>query len=319
MSYKCEGFVLKGLNTPSTLKYFRKELKMVLTLYGNSTPFSTCTQRVAVVLKEKGVQFQFKAVGISDINEEYLNNMQPFGQIPVLDDDGFLLSESRAICRYIAAKYADQGTPDLIPDGKDLKEMATFERALSVEATQFIPVELLTFEVIFKPVHGGTPDPETINRLSQQIEKKLGAYERILSKSKYLAGDKLTLADLFHLPYAEKLTKDVLPGVLESGKHPNVTRWWKEISARESWQAELDAAREEQADNSRAYVRVKYRAQRMRMNNLERNTRQSGDRMNNLNHTSQNSPTGSWMLPQKPKEHLEGTDPDLNHLITLLV
>jgi glutathione S-transferase len=48
-----------------------------------------------------------------------------------------VLYESRAICRYIAAKYADQGTPGLIPTGA--KENALFEQAASVEMSNFDP------------------------------------------------------------------------------------------------------------------------------------------------------------------------------------
>jgi glutathione S-transferase len=41
-------------------------------------------------------------------------------------------SESRAICHYIAAKYADQGTK-LLPDPTDLNASAIFNQWLSVE------------------------------------------------------------------------------------------------------------------------------------------------------------------------------------------
>lgn len=52
------------------------------------------------------------------------------------DDDGFILYEPRAICRYLAEKYADQGTA-LLPEG--LKQKALFEQAASVEYSTFFP------------------------------------------------------------------------------------------------------------------------------------------------------------------------------------
>lgn len=111
---------------------------MVLQLYGS--PVSTCTKRVAVVLREKQVPFDFHPINLATREHkspEYLAK-QPFGQVPYIDDDGFVLYESRAICRYVAAKYADQGTP-LLPSSSDLKTVALFEQAASVEQNSFEP------------------------------------------------------------------------------------------------------------------------------------------------------------------------------------
>lgn len=65
------------------------------------------------------------------------------------DDDGFILYESRAICRYLAAKFRDQG-PDLLPAG--VKENALFEQAASIELNNFEPyANNAVAEVVFKP------------------------------------------------------------------------------------------------------------------------------------------------------------------------
>jgi hypothetical protein len=71
------------------------------------------------------------------------------------DDDGFGLYETRAICRYIATKYANQGTK-LIPDANaDPKTIALFEQALSAECCQFAPCSgIVMYEsVVKKYVH----------------------------------------------------------------------------------------------------------------------------------------------------------------------
>jgi glutathione S-transferase len=87
---------------------------------------------------------------------------------------------------------------------------------------------------------GGTPDKDVYDALLKSLSAKLDAYEIILGKQKYLAGDvrciilprfrvltslfvqEVTLADLFHLPYGTYLAK--VGCDLMTTKGPNVTR-----------------------------------------------------------------------------------------------
>jgi glutathione S-transferase len=100
---------------------------MVLKVYGSKT--STCTQRVLTALYEKGVPYELITIDFSKAehkSEKYMK-LQPFGKVPVLDDDGFIMFESRAISKYIAKKYAGQGT-SLMPAEDDLKAYGLFEQ-----------------------------------------------------------------------------------------------------------------------------------------------------------------------------------------------
>ncbi|KAF8074668.1 glutathione S-transferase [Lyophyllum atratum] len=203
---------------------------MVLKLYGS--PLFSCTQRVGTVLMEKGVPFQLIVPDIANGEHKSpeFRAKQPFGQVPVIDDDGFILYESRAICRYIATKYADQGTK-LIPT--NFKERAIFEQAASIEQNNFDPYAGAAIsEKLIKPYFGQDPAEAVYEDNLKKLDAKLDAYDVILSKQKYLAGDELTLADLFHLPYGTKLG-DIGSNIMET--KPNVARWFKDISSRPSW------------------------------------------------------------------------------------
>ncbi|KAJ7662045.1 glutathione S-transferase [Mycena polygramma] len=207
---------------------------MVLKIHGHSR--STCTKRVAVVLLEKNVKFEL--IPTTDLKTDvYKNTMQPFGQVPVLEDEGYFLFESRAIGRYIALKYADQGTPNLIPIGGDLRVTGNFEKAMAIEATQFTVAEQLIFEAVIKAMVDpkATPDEAVIARLSTQFKEKMKAYEIILSKTKYLAGDDVTLADLYHLPYMQAVVNKFGSEILADT--PKVASWFNAISSRKSWAA----------------------------------------------------------------------------------
>lgn len=61
---------------------------------------------------------------------------------------------------------------------------------------------------------GAPTDQKRVETLTATLAKKLQGYERILEKQRYLAGDKLTLADIFHLPYG-KMAVDVSGGVFD--------------------------------------------------------------------------------------------------------
>ncbi|PSR73844.1 hypothetical protein PHLCEN_2v10326 [Hermanssonia centrifuga] len=214
---------------------------MVLKLIGFS--LSTCTRRVATVLEEKNIPYELIQIDVSIGEHKSPAHLerQPFGQVPILDDDGFILYESRAIARYIALKYRDQGTP-LIPDPSDLQAWAKFEQAASIELSNFDPFASgIAVEKVFKPMHGIQSSQEMIELYATTLAAKLYGYETILSKQKYLAGDEITLADLFHLPYGAFIGK-LGYSFLESGEYPNVTRWWTDISSRPSWQAAKDRA-----------------------------------------------------------------------------
>jgi len=198
-------------------------------LYGSH--LSTCTQRVEVVLKEKGVPYEFHPIDMragEHKTEEWLEK-QPFGQVPYLEDGNFTLFESRAIGRYISVKYPFSGTR-LVPFA-NLTYNAKFEQAASIELQDFDPYASgLLMELVYK---SGEPDLARVETLKGQFEKKLAAYERILSKQRYLAGNYITAADLFHLPQGTALIRKI--NLEWYAPFPSVERWWKEISARQSW------------------------------------------------------------------------------------
>ncbi|TGO17354.1 hypothetical protein BTUL_0018g00210 [Botrytis tulipae] len=107
---------------------------MVLRLYGSAMS----TSRVLVTIPEKELPYYERifvdiAEGEQKTNE--FKKLQPFGKVPVLEDDGSFMFESRAICRYLAKKAC-----------------ARFEEACSIEQNHFaIAAETIGTELIIKP------------------------------------------------------------------------------------------------------------------------------------------------------------------------
>jgi len=204
---------------------------MVLKLHGS--PSSTCSRRVLTVAHELGVEIELVPVNFTageNRTPEYLQR-QPFGQIPYLDDDGFILFESRAIAKYLANKYG-KGMK-LVPNPSDLQETALFDQAASIEQADFDPFTSgIVGERVFARYRGAEPNEARVEQCKTMLKKKLEGYERILSKQKYIAGNDLTVVDFFHLPYGT-MCEDVFPDIYEG--HTNFLRWWNELKARESW------------------------------------------------------------------------------------
>ncbi|KAJ1302597.1 hypothetical protein OPQ81_002914 [Rhizoctonia solani] len=204
-------------------------------LYGNV--LSTCTKRVVAVCKEIGVKYELIPVNLATgehKSKEFLEQKQPFGAVPVLvDEDGTQLYESRAICRYLTAKYG-KGS-GLLPDPKDVKAYGLFEQAASIEYSSFdTPASGITWELRFASAYGFPSDENLGRKHVSTLKGKMEGYERILSRHKYLAGDSVTLADLFHLPYGAEVNK-IDASII--GSTPSVKRWWDDISSRPAWKA----------------------------------------------------------------------------------
>ncbi|KAK7058170.1 glutathione S-transferase [Favolaschia claudopus] len=206
---------------------------MVFKLYASPFPVAG-GGIVALVLAEKQAAFELVPIDLRAKEQkaaEYMA-MNPFGRVPAINDDGFVMYESRAICRYVDEKFAGQGTT-LVPKG--MKERALVEQAVSVESvTLFPPLDKVVWEVVVKPERGLAPDQAIVDTGLKEISDTLDVYEVILGKHRYLAGDDFTLADLVHCGY--------LPFLVEKGvdimtvkARPNVARWWNELMSRPTW------------------------------------------------------------------------------------
>jgi len=205
-----------------------------LKLYGIAS--STCTGRVLVTLFEKGVEdFELKVVNVrkGEGKTPEHKSLQPFGLIPVLQDGGLTLFESRAIIRYIADKFQGQGTSLY---GKTPTERAVVEQWLEVEAQNFNAA----CKDSLKYAAASPVNEENLAQSLEKLAKVLDIYEARLSKTEFLAGDFISLADLSHLTTGWKLFDKYKQGGVCFEGRPHVRAWWEAISSRPAWKRVLD-------------------------------------------------------------------------------
>lgn len=94
----------------------------------------------------------------------------------------------------------------------------------------------LVFPRLVVPSRGGEPDEALIEAALPKLEHHLGLIEGALAADDYLAGDSLSLADLFLAPilFWVRITPE---GQARMGNHPNLGAWWERLAARPSMAA----------------------------------------------------------------------------------
>ncbi len=101
----------------------------MLRLYTHS--FSIIPWRVRIALHEKGLAYETAATDLfGKKSDAGFLELSPFAQIPVFDDDGFVVAESLAILEYLEEKHPQRR---LMPT--DLRQRATARELMCWEPT----------------------------------------------------------------------------------------------------------------------------------------------------------------------------------------
>lgn len=138
--------------------------------------------------------------------------MNRFQLVPCIVDDGFKLSESIAIIRYLAQKCK---VPDnLYP--QDVKKRALVDEYLEWQHlnTRFACANLFRLQFIEPLLRGKTPDEREIKIATKYREVTLEKIENLwLGSNKFIVGNDLSVADLFAACEIEQTSKGWLKQV----------------------------------------------------------------------------------------------------------
>ncbi|KAJ4264191.1 hypothetical protein NW762_005385 [Fusarium torreyae] len=209
-----------------------------LTLF--TDPRFPCPQRLRLVILELGLEITdthyVNIIKREQRKEEFLK-INPSGAVPCIQDHSYdpvlILSESRAIARYLASQYG-KSNDKLIPDD-DVVAKAKFEEAASIELTSFdATANRLAFEAHFKQVFmKQDPNEEVVEELKARLEKSLVLLDHKLSDKSFMTGETITLVDFFYVPYMHQLEANVWPTFLDGRQ--NLLAWWNRMKGRESY------------------------------------------------------------------------------------
>lgn len=152
----------------------------------------------------------------------------PNGKVPTIDDDGFVLWESAAILRYLAAKRPERG---LVPSG--LLEQAQVDQWLFWWTAHLEPaLDRLVYERRVKPFLGRPGiDASIVAEAEATLERFLPILDGQLAGKEHILG-KLSVVDFAVSPR--------LDGVLallqvDLSPYPYLTAWLERMQAKPYW------------------------------------------------------------------------------------
>jgi glutathione S-transferase len=148
--------------------------------------------------------------------------MNPNSLVPVIEDEGFVLWESNAIVRYLAARHAP-GT--LWPE--DLRRRADVDRWMDWQATTFTPAMRDAFWQLVR-VPAEKRDLAAVEASRSASEKAAAILEGHLAGRDFVAGDAFSPADIALGCAAHRWLN--LP--LAREPRPQMERWYASLKAR---------------------------------------------------------------------------------------
>ena len=194
-------------------------------------------RRVQMFLVEKNIDIEYVQVNVrngENRESEYLA-INPKSGVPALQlDNGNVISESMAICRYFDAVKPEPFIFGNTPEERGLVEM--WNRKIEIEGMNPVGECLRNSSEAFKD--RAVPDPRATKQIPELAvrgrmlaNRFLDDIDKKLSESEYVAGKNFSMADInlyVFLDFASWVK------VIPNDDHKNLLKWKESVSKRES-------------------------------------------------------------------------------------
>jgi len=191
-------------------------------------------RRVGIFLAEKGLEVprEERDLMAGDLKCDAFSKLNPWQRVPVLVlDDGSVISESVAICRYFEEVCPE---PPLFGRGSIGKaKVEMWNRR--VELGLFNAVASVFRHLHPKMAHLEVPQVEVWGQSNKdKVQLELTHLDERLAESRFIAGDEYSIADITALVAIDFMKP---AGLGAPDAFGNVMRWYREVSARPSAKA----------------------------------------------------------------------------------
>jgi glutathione S-transferase len=203
---------------------------MPLILHGYH--YSVYNRIARLALAEKGVAYERAEVNPFDpaVPAAYLA-LHPFGRVPTLVHDGFVLYETGAITRYVDRAFPG---PSLQPG--DPRALARMDQLIGViDSYGYWPMVRQVFSHrVFRAAAGRPVDEAEVAQGLAGSAKVLAALEALAATDAFLVGPDLSLADL-HVGAMVAYFTWAPEGAALLRDYPRLAAWWAKIGQRASF------------------------------------------------------------------------------------
>jgi glutathione S-transferase len=204
----------------------------MITLYGFGNIFpggvgETKDMRVQWALEEMGLPYRVHALDHSggELDGEAYSRISPFHQVPVIDDDGFVVAESAAIVLYLADKAGKLIPSDV--QGRTLVVQWCFAAASTIGST----LACIDMIDIFD---GDKHAPKLHAGVRELADRFLGDLERRLEDRAWIVCADFTVADIMMACVLRGIRKTDLMDPL-----PRLKAYYERCLGRPAWQRTL--------------------------------------------------------------------------------
>jgi maleylpyruvate isomerase len=194
-------------------------------------PYSTNVERVALALGHKGVAATVTMCDPADRSP--IRDASGQDLVPVLDDDGFCVTDSSRIIEHLERRFPD---PPLFPaEPSRLAEVRVF-------VDWFDRVWKRPPNAIDAELSRREPDHIRIAALEHELRSTLDVFEAMLDGRDYLMSDSLSAADCAAFPFLkyglwiqpsddERFHQILARNLALDGGHPRVEAWIRRVGA----------------------------------------------------------------------------------------
>jgi glutathione S-transferase len=202
----------------------------MITLYDN--PFSPFARKVRLVLGHKGLAFEsIDALALE--RHEDLARVNPRGEVPTLDDGGFIVVNSSDIVAYLEDRYPE---PAILPKDPELRAAARAWERLSDTVLDAIIHDI---SIWAWPTHNreDSPPDGLVDLGRADLSEFVQLMESSLPEDGFLCGD-VTVADLAIFPHVSALK--LLGVALDPVTHPRLLAWNRRMRSLAEVRSDLD-------------------------------------------------------------------------------